>query len=95
MWYTNQELCYIYRRAPLFSMEMTTLNITDIFKQFARRQQELLREQNSADLLPMNHKLDPLLALCSGSAEVSSLRQALLDPQSVVAGVRFQTGRRG
>ena len=61
-------------------MDMTTLNITDIFKQFARRQQELLREQNSAELLPINHELDSLLALCSGRAEVSSLRQALLDP---------------
>ena len=61
-------------------MEMITFNITDIFKQFARRQQELLREDHSAKHLRINRKLDPLLALCSSSSEISSLRQALLDP---------------
>jgi hypothetical protein len=61
-------------------MEIITLNITDLFKQFARRQQELLREVPSGDNLRMNGKLDPLLSICSSSSDISLLRQALLDP---------------
>jgi hypothetical protein len=61
-------------------MEMITLNITDIFKQFARTQQESLRELRPGGGLGVNGDLDPLLALCSSGSEISWLRQALLDP---------------
>ena len=61
-------------------METITLHITDLFKQFARTQQELLRELRPGEVLRGNGDLDPLLALCSSGPETSLLRQALLDP---------------
>ena len=61
-------------------MEKTTLHITDLFKQFARTQQELLRELPLGEALRLNGKLDPLLTTCSSGSEISLLRQALLDP---------------
>ena len=61
-------------------METITLHITDLFKQFARTQQELLRELRPGEVLRGNGDLDPLLALCSSGPETSWLRQALLDP---------------
>jgi hypothetical protein len=61
-------------------MEMISYNITDLFKQFARRQQELLRKIDSTEHLRINGKLEPLLALCARASEISLLRQALLDP---------------
>jgi hypothetical protein len=81
-------------------MEKVTLHITDIFKQFTRRQQALLRERRPGEALRVNGKLDPLLTLCSSSSDISLLRQALLDPYfplamleqtvfSDVAGMRF------
>jgi hypothetical protein len=80
MWYTKQEFCYIYRITPPLPMEMRTLNITDIFKNFARGQQALLREHPGAEHVRINGgKLDPLLALCARASDISLLRQALLD----------------
>jgi hypothetical protein len=84
---------------------MRTLSITDIFKQFGRRQQELLREHHCAEQVRINGKLDPLLALCAKTSEVSLLRQALLDPYfplgmleqtmfSDVQGMRFFINKR-
>jgi hypothetical protein len=61
-------------------MEKTTLHITDLFKKFAQTQQELLRELRLGEALRLNGKLDPLLTICSSGSEISSLRQALLDP---------------
>jgi len=61
-------------------METITIHITDLFKQFARTQQKLLRELRPGEVLRVNGDLDPLLALCSSGPEISLLRQALLDP---------------
>ena len=61
-------------------MEKVTLHITDLFKQFARRQQALLRKLRPGETLRVNGKLDPLLSLCASGSEISLLRQALLDP---------------
>ena len=61
-------------------METTTLHITDLFKQFARTQQEFLRQLRQGEDLRVKGHLDPLLALCSSDSEISLLRQTLLDP---------------
>jgi len=61
-------------------MEEMPLHITDLFKQFASEQQELLREHRSREGLRTNGNLDPLLALCPSGSKISLLRQALLDP---------------
>jgi hypothetical protein len=61
-------------------MEPISLHITDLFKQFARTQQELLRELRPGEALRVNGDLDPLLSLYSSGSEISFLSQALLDP---------------
>ena len=61
-------------------MERITLHITDLFRQFARTQQELLRELRPGESLRVNGNLDPLLALCGNVTEICLLRQALVDP---------------
>jgi hypothetical protein len=61
-------------------MEKITLHITDLFRQFARTQQELLRKLRPEEGLEVSKSLDPLLAICSNDSEISRLRKALLDP---------------
>ena len=61
-------------------MEKITPHITDLFRQFARSQQELLRKPRPEEGLGVNKSLDPLLAVCSNDSDISWLRKALLDP---------------
>lgn len=86
-------------------MDTLTLHITDLFKEFSSSQQELLRESQFVEPLQAKWRLDPLLALCAKSSDVSLWQQALLDPyfplgmleQTIFAdveGMRFYINKR-
>ena len=62
------------------SMETKNLHITDLFKNFAKAQQELLRDCQSEVRPPVTGRFERLLAHWSFQTDSSVLRQALLDP---------------
>ncbi len=62
-------------------MEKKTIHITDLFRQFALQQQELLRKCQTGTHTGVNGSLDRLFNhSCLEQTEISNLRQALLDP---------------
>ncbi|MGB6930292.1 MAG: hypothetical protein WBH05_13805, partial [Syntrophobacteria bacterium] len=86
-------------------MDTKNLHITDLFKNFAKVQQELLRDCQSEMRQPVNGRFERLLAHWSFQADSSVLRRALLDPyfplgmleQTVFAdvdGMRFYINKR-
>lgn len=87
------------------SMDTKNLHITDLFKNFAKVQQELLRDCQSEMRQGVNGRFDRLLAHWSFQTGSSVLRRALLDPyfplgmleQTVFAdvdGMRFYINKR-
>jgi hypothetical protein len=86
-------------------MDTKNLHITDLFKNFAQAQQELLRDCQSEMRQRVNGRFELLLAHWSFQTDSSVLRQALLDPyfplgmleQTVFAdvdGMRFYINKR-
>ncbi|MEE9532660.1 MAG: hypothetical protein V3W52_16900 [Syntrophobacteria bacterium] len=86
-------------------MDTKNLHITDLFKNFAKVQQELLRDCQSEMWQGVNGRFDRLLAHWSFQTGSSVLRRALLDPyfplgmleQTVFAdvdGMRFYINKR-
>lgn len=61
-------------------MDTINLHITELFRQFARAQQRLLKECCSEKQSSVSGLLDQVLSCCSPETESPMLRQALLDP---------------
>ena len=97
--------CTLSQGVMPLSMDTKNLHITDLFTNFAKVQQELLRDCQSEMRQPVNGRFDRLLAHWSFQADSSVLRRALLDPyfplgmleQTVFAdvdGMRFYINKR-